>query len=150
MKKRLFGLSLVFSFLVFVSGAVAGDVTIARVPMPQLTSSEWAMLRQQQGANPEIIPVALNLAIDHGVVYGVSIRHGGGSGYPDIDRTIVNWVANNWRTDIWFKGGDSYVVQLDIDPELHHVVFQGNEGNVARRTRSIQPLRANVAFIKVN
>lgn len=148
MKKRLFGPSLVLSFLVFVSGAVAGDVTIARVPMPQLTSSEWAMLRQQQGANPEIVPVALNLAIDHTVVYGVSIRNG--SGYPDIDRTIVNWVTNNWRTDLWFKGGDSYVVYLNIDPELHRVVFPGNEGNVARRTRSVEPLRANVAFIKVN
>ena len=148
MKKRLFGLSLVLSFLAFASGAVAGDVTIGRVPLPQLTSSEWATLRLQQGANPQIVPIALNLAVDHGVVYGVSIRHG--SGYPDIDRTIVNWVTNNWRTDIWFKGGDSYVVYLDIDPELHHVVFRGNDGNVARRTPSIEPLRANVAFIKVN
>ena len=148
MKKRLSGLSLVLSFLVFVSGAVAGDVTIGRVPMPQLTSSEWATLRQHQGANPQIVPIALNVAVDHGVVYGASIRHG--SGYSDIDRTVVNWVTNNWRTDIWFKGGDSYVVYLDIDPVVHHVVFRGNGGNVARRTPSIEPLRADVSFIKVN
>jgi hypothetical protein len=148
MKKRLLLLSVSLLSLSFASDAVAGDITIARVPMPELTSSEWAMLHQQQGANPQIVPVALNLAVDHGVVYGVSIRHG--SGYPDIDRTIVNWVTNNWRTDIWFKGGDSYVVCLDIDPELHHVVFRGNDGNVARRTPLIEPLRADVALIKVN
>jgi hypothetical protein len=150
MKKRLLLFSVSLLSLSFVSVAVAGDVTIARVPMPQLTSSEWAMLRQQQGASPQIVPVALNLAVDHGVVYGVSIRRGQGSGYPDIDRTIVNWVTNHWRTDIWFRGGDSYVVYLDIDPELHHVVFRGNDGNVARRTPLIEPLRADVALIKVN
>ena len=148
MKKRLLGLSLALSFLVFASAVFAGDIVIARVSLPELTSSEWAMLRQQQGANPQIVPIALNVAIDHGVVYGVSTRHS--SGYPDIDRTIVNWVGTNWKTDIWFKGGDSYVVYLDIDPVLHHVVFRNNEGNVARRTPKLEPLRANVAFIKVN
>jgi hypothetical protein len=148
MNRRLFGLSLFSSLVVFTSAAMAGDITIGRVPLPQLTPSEWAMLRQQQGANPQIVPIAVNLGVNEGVVYGVSIRQG--SGNPEIDRTIVRWIATHWRTDNWFKGGDAYVVDLDIDPELHRVVFRGNDRNVARRTRVTEPLRANVASIKVN
>jgi hypothetical protein len=148
MKTRLFGLSLALSFVVFASAAFAGDIVIGRVVMPELSSSEWAMLREQQGANSQIIPISLNVAVDHGVVYGVSIRHS--SGYPDIDRTIVNWVGTNWRTDNWFKGGDAYVVSLDIDPVLHHVVFRDNDGNVARRVPLVEPLRANVSIPVVN
>src|SRR5580658_7539528 len=101
MKKRLFALSLSLSFLVSAPAALAGYVQIGRVPMPELTSSEWAMIRQQQGPNPQIIPVDINLAVNQGVVYAVSIRHG--SGYPDIDNTIVRWIATNWRTDNWFR-----------------------------------------------
>ena len=148
MNMRLFGLSLFSSLVVFTSAAMAGDITIGRVPLPQLTPSEWAMLRQQQGANPQIVPIAVNLGVNEGVVYGVSIRQG--SGNPEIDRTIVRWIATHWRTDNWFKGGDAYVVDLDIDPELHRVVFRSNDRNVARRTRVAEPLRANVALIKVN
>ena len=148
MKMRLLGLSLFLSLLVFVPAALAGAVEIGRVSMPQLTSSDWAMLHEQQGANPQIVPVDVNLAVDRGMIWGVSIRHG--SGYPKIDRAIVNWIANNWRTDIWFRGGDSYVVYLDIDPVLHHVVFRNNDGSVRRTIPLIEPLRANVASIKVN
>ena len=145
MKKRLFALSLSLPFLVVASAALAGYVQIGRVSMPELTSSEWATIRHQQGPNSQIIPVDVNLAVNQGVVYAVSIRHG--SGYPDIDNTIVTWIATNWRTDNWFRGGDAYVVNLDIDPELHRVVFRGNDANVAQRTEA---LRANVASIKVN
>lgn len=148
MKKRLFGLSLALSFLVFASAAFAGDIVIARVVMPELTSSEWAMLRQEQGANPQIVPVAVNIAVNEGVVYGVSIRQG--SGNPEIDHTIVKWIATKWRTDNWFKGGDAYVVQLDIDPVLHHVVFRDNDRNVRRTIPWIEPLRADASLIKVN
>jgi hypothetical protein len=148
MKKRLFGLSLAWSFLVFSSAALAGNIVIGRVIMPELPSSEWAMLREQQGANPQIVPISLNVAVDHGVVYGVSIRHT--SGYPSIDRTIVNWVETSWRTDNWFRGGDAYVVSLDIDPVLHHVVFRNNDGNVGRSVPLVEPLRANVSIPLVN
>jgi hypothetical protein len=113
--------------------------------MPVLSSSEWAMIRQQQGPDSQIIPVEVNLAVDHGVVYGVSIRHG--SGYPEIDNTIVRWISNNWRTDNWFRGGDAYVVSLDVDPALHHVVFRNNEGNVRNTSPIIEKLRADVISI---
>jgi hypothetical protein len=146
MKKRLFALS--FSSLLFASAALAGYVEIGRVPMPQLTSAEWAGISHQQGPSPQIIPVDVNLAVNEGVVYAVSIRHG--SGYPDIDNTIVRWIATNWRTDNWFKGGDAYVVSLDVDPLLHHVVFRNNDGNVRNRVPLIETLRANEALIKVN
>ena len=143
MKKRLLLLSL--SSLVFASAALAGWVVIGRVPMPELTSSEWAMIHQQQGPNPEIIPVDVNLAVNHGVVYGVSIRNG--SGYPQIDNTIVRWIANKWNTDNWFRGGDSYVVSLDVDPVLHHVVFRNNDGSVRNRSPIIEKLNANVGEV---
>jgi hypothetical protein len=103
------------------------------------------MIHQQQGPNSQIIPVEVNLAVDHGVVYGVSIRHG--SGYPEIDNTIVRWISNNWRTDNWFRGGDAYVVSLDVDPALHHVVFRNNEGNVRNTSPIIEKLRADVISI---
>jgi hypothetical protein len=145
MKKRLFVLSLSLFSLISVSAALAEEVEIGRVPMPELTSSQWAMVRQQQGPNQQIIPVDLNLAVNSGVVYGVSIRHG--TGYPDIDNTIVRWVAHNWRTDNWFKGGDAYVVSLDVDPVLRHVVFRNNDGNVRHTYPLIQTLRADVISI---
>ena len=145
MKKSLFLLSLSVSCLVFASGALAGYVEIAKVRMPELTASEWALLRQEQGSNPQIVPVDVNLAVNHGVVYAVSIRHG--SGYPDIDNAIVNWIASNWRTDNWFKGGDAYVVSLDIDPLIRHVVFRGNDGYARARYSLIEPLSANVSSV---
>ena len=148
MKKRLFALSLSLPFLVVASAALAGYVQIGRVSMPELTSSEWATIRHQQGPNPQIIPVDVNLAVNQGVVYAVSIRHG--SGYPDIDNTIVTWIATKWRTDNWFRGGDAYVVSLDIDPVLHHVVFRNNDGNVRNTIPIIETLRADASLIKVN
>jgi hypothetical protein len=138
MKKRLFALSLSLSFLVSAPAALAGYVQIGRVPMPELTSSEWAVIRHQQGPNPQIIPVDINLAVNQGVVYAV------------IDNTIVRWIATNWRTDNWFRGGDAYVVSLDVDPVLHHVVFRNNDGNVRNTVPLIETLRADASLIKVN
>jgi hypothetical protein len=145
MRKRLSVLSLSMCSLVLASSALAGYIEIAKVRMPELTASEWALLRQEQGPNPQIVPVDVNLAVDHGVVYAVSIRHG--SGYPGIDNTIVNWIASKWRTDNWFKGGDAYVVSLDVDPVLRRVVFRGNDGTVRARYPLIEPLRADVSGI---
>jgi hypothetical protein len=145
MKKRLLLLSVSLLCLGFVSAALAEEVEIGRVPMPVLNSSEWAMIRQQQGPNLRIIPVDVNLAVNQGVVYAVSIRHG--SGYPEIDNTIVSWISHNWRTDIWFRGGDAYVVSLDVDPVLHHVVFRNNDGNVRNTFPIIEKLRADVISI---
>jgi len=145
MKKRLLLLSVSLFCLSFTSAALAEEVEIGRVPMPVLSSSEWAMIRQQQGPNSQIIPVDVNLAVNSGVVYGVSIRHG--SGYPEIDNTIVKWISNNWRTDNWFRGGDAYVVSLDVNPVFHHVVFRNNDGNGRNTSPIIQKLRADVISI---
>ena len=100
------------------------------------------MIRQQQGPNSQVIPVDVNLAVNHGVVYAVNIRHG--SGYPEIDNTIVRWISSNWRTDNWFRGGDAYVVSLDVNPILHQVVFRNNESNVRYTSPIIEKLRADV------
>jgi hypothetical protein len=146
MRKRLSLLSLSMCSLVLASSALAGYVEIAKVRMPELTSSEWALLRQEQGSNPQIVPVDVNLGVDRGVVYAVSIRHG--SGYPEIDNTIVNWIASNWRTDNWFRGGEGYVVSLDVDPVLRHVVFRGNDGTVRARYPLIERLKADVSQVQ--
>ena len=145
MKKRV--LLLLFSLFptVFVPGALAGWIKIANVAMPVLSASQWETLRQQQGADAQIIPVDVNLAVNHGVVYGVSIRNG--TGYPDIDHSIVKWIATRWSTDNWFRGGDSYVVRLGLDPVRRDVVFRTNYGRIARTTSPIEPLRANVAEV---
>jgi len=103
------------------------------------------MIRQQQGPNRETIPVDVNLAVNHGVVYAVSIRSG--SGYPQIDHTIVRWIANKWITDNWFRGGDSYVVALDVDPVLHRVVFRNNYGTARTRYPLNEKLSANVGEV---
>jgi hypothetical protein len=148
MKMRLSGLSLFSSLVVFTSAAIAGTTTeIGRVRLPELTSAEWAMLRQEQGANRQIVPIAVNVAVNHGTVYAVSMRQG--SGYPEIDHAIIHWITANWRTALWFRGGDSYVVNLDIDPVLRHVVFRNNDGTVRRSIPSIEPLRADTSIIKV-
>ncbi len=68
MRKRLSLLSLSVCSLVLASSALAGYVEIAKVRMPELTSSEWALLRQEQGSNPQIVPVDVNLGVDRGVV----------------------------------------------------------------------------------
>jgi hypothetical protein len=150
MKMRLIELSLFLSLMIFTSAAVAGTTTeIGRVRLPELTSAEWAMLRQEQGANRQIVPIAVNLAVNHGVVYAVRIRQGQGSGYPEIDHAIVHWIETKWRTDLWFRGGDAYVVNLDIDPVLRHIVFRNNDGNVRRPIPSVEPLRADTSIIKV-
>ena len=145
MKRRLLLLSVSLFSLSFVSAALAEEVEIGRVPMPVLSSSEWAMIRQQQGPNLQIIPVDVNLAVNQGAVYAVSIRHG--SGYPDIDNTIIRWITNNWRTDLWFRGGDAYVVSLEVDPVLHHVVFRNSDGSVRHTFPIIEKLRADVISI---
>ena len=145
MKKRRLLLSVSLFCLSFTSAALAEEVEIGRVPMPVLNSSEWAMIHQQQGPNSQIIPVDVNLAVNQGVVYGVSIRHG--SGYPEIDQTIVRWIAENWRTDNWFRGGDAYVVSLDVDPVAHHVVFRNNDSSVRHNFPIIEKLRADVISI---
>ena len=146
MKKRVLLLLLSLFPTVFVPGAMAGWIQIARVPMPVLSASQWAMLRQQQHGDVQAIPVDVNLAVNHGVVYGVSIRHGG-TGYPEVDKAIVKWITTHWSTDNWFRGGDGYVVRLDVDPVRRDVVFRDNYGRVSRSTSEIQPLRANVAEV---
>jgi hypothetical protein len=145
MIKRIFLILFSLSPMALAPAAQAGWLEIAKVRMPEISASQWEMLRQQQGANLQIVPVDVNLAVNHGVVYAVSIRHG--SGYPDIDRSIVRWIATNWRTDNWFRGGDAYVVSLDVDPGRRHVVFRNNDGRVAQTVPLIEPLRANVAEI---
>ena len=145
MSKRLFLVLVSLFSMVFVPGALAGWLEIAKVPMPVLSASQWEMLRQQQGADLQIVPVDVNLAINHGVVYAVSIREG--TGYPDIDKSIVKWISTRWSTDNWFKGGDAYVVRLDVDPLRQQVVFRNNYGKVARTVPLIEKLRANVGEI---
>jgi hypothetical protein len=102
--------------------APSGYVQVANVPLPRLSSQQWEMLRQHQGADRKPLRVSVTLSIYSGQVQGVSILRG--SGYPEIDSTIVNWIAANWKTAPWFGVGTTYAVSFDVDPTLRQVRFQ--------------------------
>ena len=110
---------LLVSFVAF--GASAGNVEVAKVPMPQLASLQWELLRQQQGGHYQPLRIDLNLAIRLGKIYNVTVRHG--TGHDDIDKTIVKWVEANWKAHAWFAGGDNFVISMNVDPAIRQVVF---------------------------
>ena len=117
-----------FPFVVGLTGpssniTPASKVEVGHVQLPQLSRSQWEMLRQEQSGHLEPIPLDIGLSVDHGKVYNVSVYRG--TGYPDIDTTVVRWIAANWKTYPWFAGGNSYVVALTIDPALRQIVFRG-------------------------
>ena len=107
--------------------AQVGDITpsahvqVAKVPLPKLSAEQWNMLRQQQGADSTPLQLELNLSIDHGQVYDVNVRRS--TGYPNVDAAVVNWITANWKTNIWFVGGDDYVVSFDVNPATRQIVF---------------------------
>jgi hypothetical protein len=106
-----------------VRGSTPGRrAQVGEVPLPQFTSQQWKLLLQQQGADQKQLRIDVRLSVDRGRVYSVTVLRG--SDYPDIDRTIVNWIAANWKLASWFVGGEDYVVSLDVDPALRQVVFR--------------------------
>jgi len=122
MPKRFPLLALFLSWFLAVEAPAAGTIDVARVPMPQLTPLQWELLREQQGGHFQPLRIDVNLAVRSGKVYSVSVRRG--TGHNDIDRTIVNWIENNWKTYPWFAGGDSYVISLTVDPAIRQIVFR--------------------------
>jgi hypothetical protein len=99
----------------------SAHVQVATVPIPELSHEQWSRLRQLQGADNTPLHLQVKLSVDHGQVYDVSVRRS--TGYNDVDTAIVNWIAANWKTDIWFVGGDDYVVSFDVNPATHQIVF---------------------------
>jgi hypothetical protein len=97
-------------------------VQVGEVPLPQLSGQQWEMLQQQQGADRRPIRIHVTLSVYRGQVYGVGVLRG--TGYPDIDITIVRWIAAKWKTASWFGIGTQQVVSLEIDPTLRQVHFQ--------------------------
>jgi hypothetical protein len=103
----------------FVPGSY---VQVANVPLPKLSPQQWEMLRHNKGIDQKPLPIDVGLSVDHGRIYDVFVRHG--TGYPGIDRAIVNWIQANWKTASWFVGHEDYVVTLDVDPARRQVVFR--------------------------
>jgi hypothetical protein len=99
----------------------SAHVQVATVPLPELSRAQWNMLRQPQGADSTPLQLEVNLSVDHGQVYDVSVRRS--TGYTDVDTAIVNWITANWKTNSWFRGGDDYVVSFDVNPATRQVVF---------------------------
>ena len=72
--------------------AQVGDITpsahvqVAKVPLPELSGEQWNLLRQQQGADSTPLQLEMNLSIDHGQVYDVSVRRS--TGYPDVEQPL--------------------------------------------------------------
>ena len=118
---KQFPLLALFLTWLLVLNAPAGNIEVARVPMPQLAPLQWELLRQQQGGHYQPLRIDLNLAIRLGKIYNVAVRHG--TGHDDIDKTIVKWVEANWKTYPWFAGGDYFVISMNVDPAIRQVVF---------------------------
>jgi hypothetical protein len=143
MKKLLFGLSVLCTGLLFcskpadatvtaplwvrVAGRVpGGPVQVGQVALPELSAQQWRMLLQQQGAERQPLHIAVGFGVDNGRVSNVHVRNG--TGYPDVDRAIVHWIATNWKLAPWFVGQEHFVVSLEVDPALRQVVFPSARG----------------------
>jgi hypothetical protein len=105
-------------------GFVPGRTQVGQVPLPQLTPQQWKTLLRQQGADQKRLHIDVDLSIDCGRVTDVTVRSGGD--YPEIDSAIGNWIAANWKLAPWFRGGEHYIVLLDVDPALRRVVFRNS------------------------
>jgi hypothetical protein len=106
----------------FAFSEPAGSVEVAKVILPQLSPLQWEMLREQQGDHIRSLPVDVSLAIFNGKVTGATIRRG--TGYSDIDKTIVTWIETRWKTHSWFAGGSNFVISLNVDPATRRIVFR--------------------------
>jgi hypothetical protein len=102
----------------------SATVQVAKVPLPELSLEQWKMLRQQQGADIKPLRLDVQLSVDHGQVYDVGVYRG--TGFPDVDTAVVNWIQTNWKTASWFVGGDDYVVSFDVNPAVQQIVFRNN------------------------
>jgi hypothetical protein len=80
------------------------------------------MLQQQQGTGRKPLRIHVRLSVYRGQVYGVGVLHG--TSYPDIDATIVKWIATKWKTASWFGVGTQQAVSFEIDPTLRKVRFE--------------------------
>ena len=99
----------------------SAHVQVATVPLPELSREQWNTLRQLQGGDITPLHLQVKLSVDHGQVYDVSVRRS--TGYTDVDTAIVNWITANWKTDIWFAGGDDYVISFNVNPATRQIVF---------------------------
>jgi hypothetical protein len=106
----------------FVLNAPAGNIEVARVPMPQLAPLQWELLRQQQGGHYQPLRIDVNLTINNGNIHWVSARRG--TGHGDIDKTIVKWIQANWKPYPWFGSAPSFVISMNVDPGIRQVVFR--------------------------
>jgi len=97
-------------------------VEVGEVPLPQLSRQQWEMLQQRQGTDRKPLRIHVTLSVYRGQVYGVGVFRG--TGYPDIDATIVRWIATKWKTTSWFGIGTQKAVSFEVDPTLRQVRFQ--------------------------
>jgi hypothetical protein len=138
MKKLLFGLLVLSTGLLFCSKPVdatviaplwvkvagrepGGPVQVGKVALPELSLQQWRMLLQQHGTERQLLHIDVEFGVEDGRLSNVSVRKG--TGYPDVDRTIIHWIATNWKLAPWFVGQEHFVVSLEVDPALRQVVF---------------------------
>jgi hypothetical protein len=101
-------------------------VEVGQVPLPQLSSEQWKKLSQKQGADRKPLRLDVTLSVYRGQVYGVSVLRG--TGYSDVDATVVKWIQSAWKTAPWFGVGTQSAVSFDIDPTLRQVRFETRAG----------------------
>jgi hypothetical protein len=138
MKKLLFGLLVLSTGLLFwpkpVDAAViaplwvkvagrepGGPVQVGKVALPELSPQQWRTLLHQREAEGQSLHIDVEFTVEDGRLSNVTVRNG--TGYPDVDRTIIHWIATNWKLARWFVGQEHFVVSLEVDPTLRQVVF---------------------------
>ena len=138
MKKLLFGLLVLSTGLLFCSKPVdatviaplwvkvagrepGGPVQVGKVALPELSPQQWRTLLQQHEAERQRLHIDVEFGVEDGRLSQVTVRNG--TGYPDVDRTIIHWIATNWKLAPWFVGQEHLVVSLEVDPALRQVVF---------------------------
>ena len=138
MKKLMFGLLVLSTGLLFCSKPVdatviaplwvkvagrepGGPVQVGKVALPELSPQQWRMLLQQHGTERQPLHIDVEFGVEDGRLSNVIVRNG--TGNPGVDRTIIHWIATNWKLAPWFVGQQHFVVGLEVDPSLRQVVF---------------------------
>src|SRR4029077_11906380 len=96
--------------------APSSFVQVAKVPLPQLSSQQWEMLRQHRGSDREPLRLHVALSVYHGQVYGVHVLRG--TGYPAIASSTVNRIAANCTPFMWRGAIMVCAVSFDIGPAI--------------------------------
>jgi hypothetical protein len=110
----------------FIKTFLSGSTRIFWAALATLVSGRLTKPGVENTCTRPVLDVTLS--VYRGQVYGVSVLCG--TGYPDVDATVVKWIQSNWKTAPWFGVGTQSAISFDIDPTLRQVHFETRAGFV--------------------